>query len=663
MKRIVRIAGGVTGGAAAAALAAVMAAGPASAQKVVVFGDSLSDTGNAQVATGGTNPGSPYGRYSNGLNWVDQLYGTGANGIGLNPASAISGLNPNSFAFSWVAGGNPPAAYAGANVLDFAFGGAYTGTGNVGNILVTLPSGQKVPYAPDATGLPAGSAPGIAQEIQLYLLTTGGVASPTALYTMWGGANNGFYALGVTPSLTGLTGAAALAASDEKKDLQALVSAGAKNFLVLNIPNLGSTPSVAANGPAGVQGGNLYSTTFNTLLQQNVQALAGANPGVNFIQADVNAAVRIVLANPGAFGFTNTTAPCGFGSVAGGGGAACAGYFFADGVHPSQAAYAVLDLYLAQLLNTAPALQQVARLGQSGIYSNEVVSNAVFDRLSGFVSGSYVGKNGPYVEVLGAYANYNNSGSAPGLSQAIGGIRGGIDKRTGATLAGASVAFLDGSESTGAIKNDLQSWRADIYGTALYGNAYISGDAGISSLDLNGISRDTGFPTVAASGHTQGYVATVAAEVGYVAQMGGLAIIPSGRATYFHSQINGYSETAPILAMSYNDQIIDTVALAGKVRVASNLPGIGLAAVGFVEGGYEGFVSTSTSSLRGQLVGNTALPTIVNPGDPMSPGILGKVGLSTQISANAFVDFQYGIAVHDEGGQTHSGDLRIKATY
>lgn len=27
-----------------------------------------------------------------------------------------------------------------------------------------------------------------------------------------------------------------------------------------------------------------------------------------------------------------------------------------------------------------------------------------------------------------------------------------------------------------------------------------------------------------------------------------------------------------------------------------------------------------------------------------------------------FVDLQYGIAIHDDGGQTHSGDLRIKAT-
>ena len=43
--------------------------------------------------------------------------------------------------------------------------------------------------------------------------------------------------------------------------------------------------------------------------------------------------------------------------------------------------------------------------------------------------------------------------------------------------------------------------------------------------------------------------------------------------------------------------------------------------------------------------------------------LAGKVGLSSQVSAGMYLDFQYGIAVHDDGGQTHSGDLRLKASY
>ncbi len=622
------------------ALSLSLLTAPASAQKVVVFGDSLSDTGNAQVATSGTNPGSPYGRYSNGLNWVDQLYGTGANGIGLNPFSAHFGFNPNSFAFSYGAGGGgiPP-----GNVLDYAFGGAYTGTGNIGN--GTAPG-------------TAGTAPGVTQEVQLFALL-GGHFTAQDTVTMWAGANNGFWTINVPgANQTSIATGAFTAVGSEIANLQSLIGLGAKRLLVLNIPDLGVTPAVSAGGANAIQGGNLFSTVFNAGLQQGLGQLAGAAPGVNIIQADVNSVVRYVLANPTAFGFTNTTGFCGFN-----GGAACNGYFFADSVHPSQAAYGLLDVYINQLLNPTPALQQVARFDQSGIYANEMITNAVYDRLTGFVSGAYVAKNGPYVEVLGSYAQYNSSGSSPGLSQSIGGVRAGIDKKSGATLSGASVSYIDGSQSSGSIQNDIQSWRADVYGTALYGNAYVSADAGISSLALNGIKRDTGFPTLQAQGETSGYVATASAEAGYVQQMGGLALIPSARATYYHSQVNGYDESAPFLAMSFADSQIDALALGGKIRMAANVPGIGLAAVGFGEIGYEGFVSSSQSALRASFVGNTALPTIVNPGDVMNAGLLGKVGLSAQVTPNMFVDLQYGIAVHDVGGQTHSGDLRIKATY
>ena len=60
---------------------------------------------------------------------------------------------------------------------------------------------------------------------------------------------------------------------------------------------------------------------------------------------------------------------------------------------------------------------------------------------------------------------------------------------------------------------------------------------------------------------------------------------------------------------------------------------------------------------------NTALPTTVSAGTPTGPGIVGKAGISSQVTEGTFLDFEYGLSVHDGGGQTHTGDIRLKATY
>src|SRR5262249_42011574 len=75
-------------------LAGLSLARPANAEppfsEVVVFGDSISDTGNVFLFTDGVAAGPPYfeGRFSNGPVWVEVL----AQGLGLPaPAPSLSG--------------------------------------------------------------------------------------------------------------------------------------------------------------------------------------------------------------------------------------------------------------------------------------------------------------------------------------------------------------------------------------------------------------------------------------------------------------------------------------------------------------------------------------------------------------------------------------------
>ncbi len=600
-----------------------IAATSAFAQRVVVFGDSLSDTGNAALATGNLVPGSPLGRFSNGKDWVDILYGPTTPGL-----------------FTGQTAGN----------VDYALGGALTaavaGIGNVGVL--------SNPAFPNIS---------IQAEIAQFALN-GGTFGAKDTVTLWGGANNSFLFFGVTPPANvnpATIGASAVgAATNEIGNAATLVgpALGAKTLIVLNLPDLGSTPSAIASGASAVSAASFYSTAFNSALATGLGSLAASAPGVNIIQADIAALFKVVIGQASTFGFTNTTGFCGFN-----GGAACKGFVFADSVHPTEAAYALVAAYVGLLSNTAPALQLTSRLGETGLYVNEIVTNQVFDRMSAFVSGTYADRNGPFAEIIGSFGTYDGSGSTPGLSMHVGGVRAGLDKKSGATLTGGSVTMLAGAVSTGSTKSDITSYRADVYSTALYGNAYISADAGISSISLDGISRQTGFPTVNAAGSTGGYVASVAAEAGYVATMGAFTIIPSARLTYFHSKIDGYSESADFLAMSYNDRETDAVLAGGKVRAVTPVSGFGKAATVFGEIGYEGFISTSTNKLTGQLVNNTALPTTVSVGNPTGPGVVGKVGMSSQISEGTYLDFHYGLSVHDSGGETHAGDIRLKATY
>src|SRR3954468_4438171 len=83
--------------------------------QIVVFGDSLSDTGNVNNQTFGISPGSGYyeGRFSNGPVWVEGL----ATNLGVAAPT-----------------------YSRGGGRDYAYGGAHTGGGSVNYTFFTFPN-------------------------------------------------------------------------------------------------------------------------------------------------------------------------------------------------------------------------------------------------------------------------------------------------------------------------------------------------------------------------------------------------------------------------------------------------------------------------------------------------------------------------------------------
>jgi outer membrane lipase/esterase len=297
--------------------AAVAFASVPAAATMVVFGDSLSDSGNAAIAIG-SDPGQvitgnsyipshPYasGTFSNGPVWASDV--ALALGVPLQPS---------------LAGGT-----------NFAVGGATTG----------------------------GSSPtSLLAQVSQYLTLTGGLASSTALYVVEGGGNDGFAALsaiagGGNPA-TIIAATAASFASNIGTIVSELKAGGAGQIDVWNTPNLGLTPAIMALGPGASFLGTLLATQMNLAL---AAALAG-DTGVSIF--DIYGLGTSIAANPAAFGLVNVTDACGAPAACD---PATAQYW--DGIHPTATAHTLIaDAFLAEAV-PEPSTWAMMLLGFVGL--------------------------------------------------------------------------------------------------------------------------------------------------------------------------------------------------------------------------------------------------------------------------------------------------------
>src|SRR5690606_33285219 len=167
--------------------------------RLVVFGDSLSDNGNLYAAI--VSPASPpywNGRFSDGPVFAELL------GFSLTGYGTIAGS------------------------VNYAFGGARTD----GVIAFPFGTGQQLA---DYQGF-------------------GGVFGPNDLVSVWGGANNIFQGVApaaVSPNPVGAINATALsAATDITTQVGAIAGAGAGTILVSNLPRLSATPAFSSSPAA-----------------------------------------------------------------------------------------------------------------------------------------------------------------------------------------------------------------------------------------------------------------------------------------------------------------------------------------------------------------------------------------------------------------------------
>ncbi|MBV8095233.1 MAG: SGNH/GDSL hydrolase family protein [Acetobacteraceae bacterium] len=279
--------------------------------RIVAFGDSLSDAGNVFHLTS-SDPaayhpdpppalGSPsfsayyMGRASNGPNWVDQL----ADRLGLPRAA--------------------PSLDGGSN---YSYASARSGPGTIER----YPS-PTYPPNPPVTVLRVGA------QIDAFVAAEGRF-KPDDLVTLWVGAND-FREL-----ILGQTSVSDII-NNIAQHVQTLDSLGAQTILVPSQVDL-SRPPVFQPYAAVLHS---LSVQFHESLAARLQSLM-ADPAIKarIVPVDAFTAMERVFGDPAAFGFTNLTDPAltfdpatgAFSQVADVG-----GYFWRDTIHPTTKAQAI----------------------------------------------------------------------------------------------------------------------------------------------------------------------------------------------------------------------------------------------------------------------------------------------------------------------------------
>jgi outer membrane lipase/esterase len=272
----------------------------------VVMGASLSDTGNVCPATPGCPPAPPYatGRFSNGTLYVETI--AGRYGAAVTPS---------------LRGGN-----------NFAYAGARTGA---------------IP------GLAAQSTtPSMLAQLQQFIerSSSAGALNPQTLFVVDASAFANNITAGLPLILAGtITPTQLITAglTDVVTIMTRLYSAGARNILVVNVPNVGLTPAFQAQGAQAQGAGTQIAGGFNQNLAAQMTALAASSPGLKLYTLDFFTLSNEITANPAAFGLNNATDACVTTT------SLCATpdtYLYWDSFHPTRAAGAIAAARAAAVL-------------------------------------------------------------------------------------------------------------------------------------------------------------------------------------------------------------------------------------------------------------------------------------------------------------------------
>ncbi len=537
------------------------------------FGDSLTDNGNANAASGGTvnsNPAYFGGRWSNGPTYAEQLGNTLAKGA----------IAPSSVKTS----------------MDFAFGGA-----------TAVPALSAVPF------------PALAGQIQLFQSHSVSIQR-SDLFTVWMGAND-ILNTASQANPAAMAPAGINAAQTTANGIQTLISLGAKNILVFNMPDIGLTPAGLSSG-----GGSLLtagSLAYNAEFDSRLKAIVAGAPDVTLTRIDAAALIARLQVDYKALGYSNATSGI---ILPGSSGADPNGFAFFDGIHPSARTHVLVARVVTEALNPEPVIGFAATEGTAALALQSLSASAVDARLTQLAGSSRpIGRADAYASVQYGDGNRVGDGLRPKLSFDAQVVTAGVDGRLSDsfTLGGAlDTGRLSATISSGGGNFILEDQSGKIYGEWRSGPVALAIDADYGIASVKSVHRTTAFGGFQTNGKTSGTHWGAGAKLTLVADVAGVNVRPWLGLRSERVNIGAYTERdVPSLTMAFADQTAKSsvgtagIELGADTKLAAHTLHFDFSAA------WHGEFSSGTRNVAGQLANNFTPLTVVNVTDGDGRGI------------------------------------------
>lgn len=386
-----------------------------------------------------------------------------------------------------------------------------------------------------------------------------------------------------------------------------LAERGARTIVVAEVqpvqylPLLNRTDSAADIGRIVAAANDALSTAL-------AAQKASLPPGTNLIQMRQTAFFETVRRNARALGFANIAEPCFDSEADDGAGLLCSPtvtgqnrYLFFDPNHLSAAGQRLMAQWYQATLDGASgeAARGVGRLPDLLTEQRERLTSATLKAASSMSrgeSGVYLAPTTFETRLGGIVtARMRTRGMSGGLQIAVGGT--GFAAITGDYMRGK--ASVDG-----AVTATMDNWSAGGLLGLHVGAVRIMGHGSYSQSTLSRISRETGMPTVVATGRTQGRIFEGGAAIQGAIGIEVIRLAFNGRLTYRHVTLQGFTEQdADGLALEFDRQRFGRLTGEANVTMSTMLAGFVRPQVGLA---YRELLAGTHHMVVSQLVDNLA---------------------------------------------------------
>lgn len=532
---------------------------PRSFSSYFFFGDSLSDSGNTFALTG-SPPSPPYfaGRVSNGPTFAEYL----RSGLAAH-ATAAPTVRTN---------------------LNFAFAGA--------------------------TAAPGSAVPSLAQQVALFQ-SRGITPGANDLFVLWAGANDLLNTVSVPAgqNLGAMQNTGSQASQAVAAAVQSLTGLGARNILVLNLPDISRTArfTTGSGAPAAalIQQGSL---AFNNDIQGRIAGL-GLPAGTNVMVFDLGSVFSGILSNASRFGFTVTNQEYLGILLAGGNPGDVNNYIFFDGIHPTTKTHSILAAALTEALNPEFVLGTSAVQGTAVLAGADLSADAVEERLDTLRTPEGRSATGAFVSYSMKDGSFDFSGYRNEFDFEVRAFSAGFDHRFSDRLS-AGLAFsqetLEATLKAGAGSFKLEGVTGTAYAQWRGGMLFADASLGIGAVDVTSIKRTTMFGGLQTGGTTDGERLVGSVRAGVNLGSEGLRVTPFAGVRYLKGEIDGYTE-AGVAGLNFVHGDQEAKAVLGQLGAvvdwrASDRFGVGLSAI------FQSDLEDGDRRLSGRLA-DTVAPT------------------------------------------------------